>query len=112
MWIHRLSSINKEQRTAICENCGLVRVRKRPGGYKCSAGAYLADIKVKYGKQFDQRPLTCEVCLGKNRIVYDHAHSSGVFRGWLCNACNVALGLLRDDPVRIRKLAEYIEKKR
>lgn len=38
----------------------------------------------------------------------DHDHSTGRVRGLLCNACNVALGLLRDDPARIRALADYV----
>jgi hypothetical protein len=112
MWVHRISNINPELRTAICAYCGPVKVRRRPGGYKCSTGAYLADVKVKYGTQFDKRPRDCEVCSGKTRIVYDHSHSTGLFRGWLCNACNVALGLVKDDPERLRALALYVEKKR
>ena len=112
MWIHRISDINPEQRTAVCAHCGPVKVRQRPGGFRCATGAYLADVRVKYGVQFDKRPHHCEVCLSTERIVYDHSHDTGLFRGWLCNACNVALGLVKDDPERLRGLAIYIEKKR
>ena len=39
----------------------------------------------------------------------DHSHKTGIVRGILCADCNRALGLLKEDPVRIRKLARYIK---
>jgi hypothetical protein len=41
---------------------------------------------------------------------WDHDHKTGKFRGWLCHSCNAALGLLKDDPERIAKLLNYIER--
>lgn len=29
-------------------------------------------------------------------------------RGTLCHGCNIALGMMRDDPVRLRKAADYL----
>jgi hypothetical protein len=55
------------------------------------------------------RPETCEVCSRKGRIAYDHSHETGWFRGWLCNGCNLTLGLVKDDPEILRKLADYLE---
>ncbi len=53
----------------------------------------------------------CAVCKEplalKPRI--DHCHNRKIIRGILCHHCNVALGHLRDDPTRIRALAEYVE---
>jgi len=40
----------------------------------------------------------------------DHDHETGVVRGFLCNTCNVALGMVRDSPERLRQLAEYLER--
>jgi hypothetical protein len=40
----------------------------------------------------------------------DHCHETGTNRGALCNACNVALGLLKDDIARIEALAAYRRK--
>ena len=60
-------------------------------------------------------PDTCEVCgavqsrgTGR-RLDFDHCHEANVFRGWLCNPCNLALGNVKDDPERLRKLADYVE---
>lgn len=61
------------------------------------------------------RPLHCEVCKkrpvqrGKQPIVWDHDHSTGTFRGWLCFKCNAALGMVRDCPETLRALADYLE---
>lgn len=40
----------------------------------------------------------------------DHDHSTNVVRRLLCARCNTALGLLKEDPLRIRALAAYAEK--
>jgi len=53
----------------------------------------------------------CEVCGSDKRIVYDHNHITGIFRGWLCNNCNVALGMVRDNPSTLKLLVAYIESK-
>lgn len=38
----------------------------------------------------------------------DHNHSSGAIRGLLCNNCNTAIGLLKEDPVVIMNTLEYL----
>lgn len=43
------------------------------------------------------------------RFAIDHNHETGVIRGLLCRACNTGLGLLNDDPERIRNAAKYLE---
>ena len=43
--------------------------------------------------------------------VVDHDHNTGDVRGILCHRCNVAIGLLRDDPRVARLLAEYLERR-
>jgi hypothetical protein len=57
------------------------------------------------------RPTVCEVCKGANgqRICFDHDHATGQFRGWLCDQCNRAIGLLGEDPQILRTLADYLE---
>jgi hypothetical protein len=39
----------------------------------------------------------------------DHCHTTGKVRALLCQECNSALGLLHDDPARIRLLLRYAE---
>jgi hypothetical protein len=58
-------------------------------------------------------PLVCDVCQMPpdpgRRLHFDHCHTNGHFRGWLCRSCNLALGNVQDDPILLRKLAAYLE---
>jgi transcription initiation factor IIE alpha subunit len=51
----------------------------------------------------------CPICLRVvNKYYLDHDWVSGEFRGWLCNGCNVALGLLKDDVDMLFRAASYL----
>lgn len=51
----------------------------------------------------------CEVCSSREMTVFDHCHTSDLFRGWICDRCNKILGLVKDNPDWLRKLANYLE---
>ena len=38
----------------------------------------------------------------------DHDHATSKVRGLLCHRCNTAIGLLRDDPKIVDRVAEYL----
>lgn len=40
--------------------------------------------------------------------VVDHDHNTGKMRGILCNPCNIALGMAKDDPSRLDLMAQYV----
>lgn len=41
-------------------------------------------------------------------MALDHCHGTHVFRGWICNLCNIGLGALGDDlNVIIERLIRY-----
>ena len=57
----------------------------------------------------------CAVCgtrvpRGRGRFHVDHDHATGAVRGLLCAHCNVAIALAGDEPVRLRALADYVER--
>jgi hypothetical protein len=57
------------------------------------------------------RPAYCEECGGDSGgIVFDHCHQSGNFRGWLCDRCNKTLGMVKDDPDLLERLAAYLRR--
>lgn len=43
-------------------------------------------------------------------LAVDHDHENGQVRGLLCGTCNVALGMVKDSPARLRQLANYLER--
>jgi len=51
----------------------------------------------------------CEICCTEGKVVFDHCHASGMFRGWICDRCNKVLGHVKDSPSLLRVLASYLE---
>lgn len=55
----------------------------------------------------------CAVCRkpprGRRSLVLDHDHATGKIRAFLCNHCNVAIGMAGDAAAMLRKMAVYIE---
>ena len=41
-------------------------------------------------------------------LVLDHDHTNGLFRGWLCAKCNMALGNFEDDAWRAFRAYQYL----
>lgn len=59
----------------------------------------------------------CEICgrvpgAGEKANAYDHDHSTGAFRGWLCSNCNTGLGRFKDSPELLEKAADYLRRQR
>ena len=53
----------------------------------------------------------CAICQQNpkdRRLAVDHDHRTMRVRGLLCNTCNRAIGQMGDDPVRLRRAAEYL----
>ena len=51
----------------------------------------------------------CAGCGAINtKLVVDHDHKTNIARGLLCQNCNLALGLMRDNPDNIQRLQLYL----
>lgn len=66
--------------------------------------------RAKQVKVAGYEPTCCEICqsIPDKPLHFDHNHSNGKFRGWLCELCNKGLGLFKDNPERLTVAAEYI----
>lgn len=65
----------------------------------------------EYERRVAEQGGVCGICTKPPRrhfLVVDHCHTTGAIRGLLCNPCNLGLGLLLDDPQRIRRVAAYL----
>lgn len=58
------------------------------------------------------RPASCEVCGSGGKIMFDHDHATGTFRGWICQHCNSTLGFARDRVEVLYKLISYLNQGR
>lgn len=51
----------------------------------------------------------CDICGLEGPTVWDHCHSSGQHRGWLCLNCNQSLGLFIDNPAILARAIGYLK---
>jgi len=86
--------------------------RKAVSKTYCTRHCQLARRYKLSGQQMADLPTACESCGSDHRLHTDHCHEGGQYRGVLCSNCNTSLGMLGEDPVRIRALASYIEERR
>jgi hypothetical protein len=68
----------------------------------------------RFERLFAAQGRCCAVCKaseprGVRDWHVDHDHETGAVRGILCITCNIALGMLHDDPARCRAAADYLE---
>jgi hypothetical protein len=89
------------------KNEGLVRARAVKSKFGLSEETYRALEKDQKG--------CCAICGGKQRapfkrLAVDHDHRTKKVRGLLCNPCNRAIGMMRDDPALLWKAALYLRK--
>jgi Recombination endonuclease VII len=54
----------------------------------------------------------CYICgrSQKRKLDRDHHHGSKRLRGLLCRSCNLALGLINNDPETAKAIAEYLHR--
>lgn len=57
-----------------------------------------------------KRPAACEICKTEKVLAADHCHRTGIYRGWLCNSCNLAIGCAKDDPEILRLMIAWVGK--
>ena len=88
------------------------RARQQTPEYKAKAAARYQ--RKREAQAAHPRPELCEICgnppNGMGALHWDHCHTTGVFRGWLCHSCNHALGHVRDDPALLRRMADYLDR--
>lgn len=78
---------------------------------------------LKLKKTAPPMPKACECCgelpnkgVGSNprkrqlTLVLDHDKTTGLFRGWLCSMCNIAIGALGDDLNGVENALRYLQR--
>ena len=87
---------------------------------KCEDLAKKQRLQAK--KNAPPEPERCECCgkknieslvvgekrCSKNKLLVDHCHETGEFRGWICRNCNQGIGKLGDDVEGLVKALNYL----
>jgi uncharacterized protein CbrC (UPF0167 family) len=93
---------------------------------KCKECRKKADAQLKILKKLHPKPdiktYRCPACHDsvddmrekgyvkwRQDFVLHHCHKTGKFRGWLCHACNRALGNFQDDLNIVKKAVDYLK---
>lgn len=67
----------------------------------------------EYDEMLMEQGGVCAICKGESgntRLVVDHNHETEQVRAILCHSCNVGLGMLEDDPARLKKAIRYLKR--
>ena len=76
--------------------------------------ARVSNLKKRYGitpEEYDaamESSVVCEICGEGGKLVYDHNHDTGDFRGVLCSRCNAGLGQFYDSPAKLTQALQYL----
>lgn len=130
---HTLTYVDPEARVGTCAICGPVKLKPKntPRGvrFRCMIsykknnetsrrkGSRARNLRIKYGittdeyeRMYEHQTGRCAICKVEESVLYiDHDHSTGVVRGLLCRACNLAIGLLHDNQTLVLAAARYLK---
>lgn len=65
----------------------------------------------EYELLYDDQKGECFICHDYQEVLHvDHCHSTNVIRGLLCNSCNLALGLFKDNKENFIRAISYLNR--
>ena len=68
-----------------------------------------SNLRKELHKTAPEKPELCECCGKIPRVWHlDHDHYDNSFRGWLCDKCNTAIGILGDDVSGVTNAMNYL----
>lgn len=77
---------------------------------RAAARVYRRRLKGCINPTGEVRSGACPICRREGPLVFDHCHSTGLFRGWICMRCNSGLGHFFDDPLSLLRAVEYLQR--
>jgi len=73
-----------------------------------------AVTREEYDRRFAEQKGICAICGNPpregRRLSIDHCHDTNRIRGLLCDRCNTAIGLLKDNTATLKAAIEYLER--
>lgn len=124
---YKASKDGKAYRCKSCDNDARKKW-KNNNPEKAQLSQRVRNLKHKYGVDLDwynqklkEQNYCCAICkIKENKVLrganvelsfaVDHCHTTGKVRGLLCNQCNRALGMFKDNIGLIEKAIQYLSK--
>jgi len=108
------NKLNPEKVAKAIKNYGKVHPEKvKERGRNQHLKKYKLTTK-EYNRMVKAQGGVCAICGEPERmqraLSVDHDHFTGEVRGLVCSRCNSAMGFADDSPMRLRKMADYIER--
>lgn len=95
---------SKRQKTTCSKSCSNKLFKTGENNPNWKHGKYkVVEHKEKLGTE-------CEICGATIGLCWDHNHKTGKYRGTLCRMCNLSLGGMKDDVVRLRNAIRYLNR--
>lgn len=103
--------------------CAIKQAQRTPGYWRRHTARGVAYQRARRSYRYGMTPAelqslllsqdgVCAICRHANpdgvALAIDHCHETGRVRGLLCSACNLGLGLMRDDPERMLRAVAYL----
>lgn len=110
-WRFSKSGKSKDGLMGRCTKCATSVNRERGYSAKGRYAKYGLTVE-QYDAMVSAQSGRCLICNGEpaRKLVVDHCHAGGQVRGLLCHGCNVGIGHLRDDPIRLIAAAAYLSR--
>lgn len=115
-WFDNLSDEEKEKFIALRKEQSKAWRKRNPRDKRDRRGERFGISSEEYQSKRDQQRKEGDLCglckrpLGKERAHLDHDHRTNKLRDFIHRDCNLAIGLLEDDPKLCRLAAEYLER--
>lgn len=107
--ICRICEQPKRDQDLVINHTTPVKVHYKDICRQCASEKNRVVSQLKKENDYPNLDYKCPICLKyASKYYLDHDWQTHEFRGWLCNGCNVALGLLKDDPDTLKRAIEYL----
>lgn len=114
-----VSRKSKDGKQRECKQCIKERMSTPEMMEKRRNSAWLSCLRkfgiteADYNRMFDEQAGLCAICHNPEleiKLAVDHCHETGMVRGLLCKRCNMAIGLLGDNPDTIMNAMLYLRR--
>lgn len=86
----------------------------RQGQKRKNGGAVITSVPEDVLRLWNESKGICVACgrepENTRELHLDHNKATGVVRGFVCDTCNVAIGMAGESPERLRAMANYLER--